>query len=435
MALSKAKKARIFFATLLGPTIEWYDFFLYGTAASLVFGTLFFPKEDPTVGLLLSYATFGVAFIARPLGSIVFSHLGDKVGRKQTLIVTLTGMGLITVIIGLLPGYQTIGVWGAVCLTVLRFLQGIAIGGEWGGAVVYMTEHAPKGKRGLYGSIPQMGIPIGLLLSTGFMSFMTNVTTNEAFLSWGWRIPFVASIVLVAIGVWIRSGIPESHVFLEQKASGQLSKFPIADTIKYHWASVLKLIGCKLGENAFYYIITTYVISFATTAGYSKGSVLTAINIAAVVAIFSILGLGYLSDFVGRRALYIFGSAGMVVFAIPYYYLSSLSYGWLVFFTIIGVSVIWASMNTVQASLYPELFPTNVRYTGASLGQQVAAPLGGGLSPIIAAYLYAHFHSFWALSGYMIFVGLISLVSALSIRDVRSVELNEVGTLQASEGE
>ena len=270
MNYSKAQKLRIFFAALIGPAIEWYDFFLYGTAAALVFGTIFFPNQDSTIGLILSYATFAIAFLARPLGGLVFSHLGDKVGRKQTLVVTLTGMGVITVLIGLLPGYATIGIWAPVLLTFLRFLQGICIGGEWGGAVVYMTELAPRGKRGFYGSIPQVGAPLGLLMAGGSMALMSNFMTDGAFISWGWRIPFISSILLVLIGIWIRSGIPESQVFEEEKEAGQLSKSPIADTIKYHWKTVLKLVGCKIGENAFYYIITTYIITFATLVGYSK---------------------------------------------------------------------------------------------------------------------------------------------------------------------
>jgi metabolite-proton symporter len=423
---SKAQKFRIYFAALIGPAIEWFDYLLYGAAAALVFGTVFFPNFDGTLGMILSYATFGVSFLSRPLGSLVFSNLGDKVGRKKTLVLTLTGMGVITVIIGLLPGYATIGIWAPILLTLLRFLQGICVGGEWGGAVVYITELAPKGKRGFYGSIPQMGVPIGLLMAGGSMALMTSIMSDAAFVSWGWRIPFIASLLLVIVGLWIRSGLPESQVFEEQKKAGQLVKSPIAHTLKYHWKTVLKLVGCKIGENAFYYIVTTYIMTFATLVGYSKSSVLTAINIAAVITIFTIPAIGYLSDFISRRKIYIFGCALMVIFSIPYFFMTAVSYGWLIFFTIFGLSVVWGLMYTVQGSLFPEVFPTNVRFTGASLGQQVAGPLGGGLAPIISVYLYSQFNSYWALSGYLIIVALISLISAVSLKEVSASELADV---------
>jgi MFS family permease len=337
-------------------------------------------------------------------------------------------MGLITVIIGLLPGYATIGIWAPILLTSLRFLQGICVGGEWGGAVVYITEMAPRGKKGFYGSIPQMGVPIGLVMAGGAMALMTSLMSDEAFLSWGWRIPFVASIFLVIIGLWIRSGLPESQVFEEQKEAGRLAKSPIKDTLKYHWKTVLKLVGCKIGENAFFYIITTYIMTFATLVGYSKSSVLTAINIAAIITILTIPAIGYLSDYISRRKIYIFGCALMVVFSIPYFYMTSLSYGWLVFFTIFGLSVVWGLMYTVQGSLFPEMFPTNVRFTGASLGQQVAGPFGGGLAPIISVYLYSQFNSYWALSGYLIAVALISLISAVSLKEAIPSEVTNVST-------
>ena len=352
MNYSKTQKFRIFFAALIGPAIEWFDYLLYGAAAALIFGTVFFPNFDGTLGMILSYATFGVSFLSRPLGSLVFSNLGDKVGRKKTLVLTLTGMGLITVIIGLLPGYATIGIWAPILLTFLRFLQGICVGGEWGGAVVYITELAPRGKKGFYGSIPQMGVPIGLVMAGGSMALMTNLMSDEAFVSWGWRIPFIASFLLVIIGIWIRSGLPESQVFEEQKEAGQLAESPIRDTIKYHWKTVLKLVGCKIGENAFYYIVTTYIMTFATMVGYSKSSVLTAINIAAIITIFTIPAIGYLSDFISRRKIYIFGCALMVIFSIPYFFMTTISYGWLVFFTIFGLSVVWGLMYTVQGSLF-----------------------------------------------------------------------------------
>jgi MFS family permease len=424
--MSKRMQLKIAIASLLGTTIEWYDFFLYGTAASLVFGHLFFPKQDAIVAQLLAYATFGVAFLARPLGSVVFSFIGDRVGRKATLIITLIGMGTVTALIGLLPGYNTLGIWASVLLVSLRLVQGIAIGGEWGGAVVYMSEHAPQGKRGLFGGLPNLGIPLGLLLGTGAMSIMTVVAKGDAFMNWGWRVPFVASLILVGIGYWIRSGIPESLIFQEEKDANKLLKYPIVDAIKYHWASILKLVGCKLGENICYYIMTTYVIAYATGLGHSKGSVLNVINIAALITVFTMVGVAYISDYVSKRALYVFGSSAIIIFAIPYYALINQSYTGLMIGTIIGLSFIWAAMNTVQGSLFPEIFPTNVRYTGASLGYNIAAPIGGGLAPFIATYLNSTYHSYFAIAAYFMLAGAISLVSILLIIRQKPFEMSLV---------
>ncbi|MDQ0218747.1 MFS transporter [Peribacillus cavernae] len=414
MEINKRMRLRIIAASLLGTTIEWYDFFLYGTAASLVFGGLFFPKSDPDVALLLSYATFVVAFVARPLGSVIFSYIGDRIGRKAPLIITLTGMGIITTLIGLLPGYNSIGFWAPLLLIILRFLQGIAMGGEWGGVVVFMNEHSPKGKRGFYGGLPNLGVPLGLLLSTAAMSLMTIVAKGDAFIEWGWRIPFIASVVLVGIGFWIRSGIPESLVFQEAKESNNLSKYPLRDAVKYHWVSILKLVGVKFGENVWYYIITTYVISYATGLGYSSGSVLNVINIAALLTVFTLLGASYLTDFVSRRSMYIAGATATILFAIPYFYLVGQSYSGFVIVTIIALSVIWPFMITVQGSLFPQAFPTNVRYTGVSLVYGITAPLVG-LAPFIATYLNNRFDSYIAIAIYLMVAGVISLVSVFSL--------------------
>lgn len=412
---SRALRIKIIAASLLGTTIEWYDFLLYGMAASLVFGPAFFPNKDPMISLLLSYATFSVAFIARPLGSVVFSHLGDKVGRKSVLMITLIGMGVVTTAIGILPTHEMWGLWAGILLTVLRFTQGIFVGGEWGGAVVYISEHAPAGQRGLYGSIPAMGVPLGLLTSTAVLSFTVSALSDAEFMSWGWRVPFLASVVLIVLGVWMRAGIPETEIFAEMKQKNKLSNYPLTDTFKYHWRSVLKLIGCKFGENVSYYIFTVYVIALVTSKGFSKSNVLTAINIAAFVCIFTILWLGYISDKVGKRNILILSSIGLILFAIPYFYIVSLSTMWLIFATVAGLSFIWASMYAVHGSFYPGLFPPEVRYTGASLGQQIAGPIAGGLAPFIATFLNGYFQSALAVAGYLIFCGLVTLVSVLTI--------------------
>ena len=306
---------RAVIASLVGTSIEWYDYFLYGTAASLVFNKIFFPTVDPIVGLLLAYATFALSFIIRPLGGIIFSHIGDKIGRKRTLVLTLMLMGIATVLIGLLPGYDAIGIWAPILLILLRLVQGLGIGGEWGGAVLLAVEYAPKEKRGLFGSVPQMGVPIGLVLGTFAMSVIAGIS-GDAFYSWGWRIPFILSIVLVLIGLWIRNGIDETPVFKKARESGEISKVPLIDTFKYQWKTVLLAVGTKVVETAPFYILSTFVISYATGLGYDESAVLNAVAIAALVTTILIPIMGSLSDKWGRKPLYIAGTVGMILFAV-----------------------------------------------------------------------------------------------------------------------
>jgi metabolite-proton symporter len=417
---------RAVIASLVGTSIEWYDYFLYGTAASLVFNKIFFPTVDPIVGLLLAYATFALSFIIRPLGGILFSHIGDKIGRKRTLVLTLMLMGIATVLIGLLPGYHTIGNWAPILLIFLRLIQGLGIGGEWGGAVLLAVEYAPKEKRGLFGSVPQMGVPIGLVLGTFAMSLIASIS-GDAFYSWGWRIPFILSFVLVLVGLWIRGGIDETPAFKKAKESGEIAKVPLLDTFKYQWKTVLLAVGTKVVETAPFYILSTFVISYATGLGFEESSVLNAVAIAALVTTILIPFMGALSDRWGRKPLYIAGTVGMILFSFPYFMLLSTGSNlWLTVACVLGLGVIWAPITAVLGTLMSEVFRTNVRYTGVTLGYQLGAALAGGTAPFIATALLARFNNAWEpVALYMILTSVISLVAILALRETKEAELDD----------
>ncbi|HSO58133.1 MAG TPA: MFS transporter, partial [Paenisporosarcina sp.] len=280
--MDKKQTRRVLIASLVGSSIEWFDYFLYGTVAALVFNQLFFVTEDPTVGLLLAYASFALAFFIRPFGGIIFSHIGDRIGRKKTLVLTLSLMGVATFGMGLLPTYQAIGIWAPILLITLRLVQGLGIGGEWGGALLLAVEYAPPEKRGLYGSIPQMGVTIGMFMGTIALWLMT-MLPEESFITWGWRVPFILSALLVVFGLWIRKGIDETPEFKKVQESGEIPKLPIVDTLKYHWREVLIAIGAKVVETAPFYIFSTFVVSYATTnLEFTRTNTLTAVMIATV---------------------------------------------------------------------------------------------------------------------------------------------------------
>lgn len=427
MSIYQQRKALV--ASLIGNSIEWFDYFLYGTAASLVFGKLFFPKSDPTVGLLLSYLTFAIPFFIRPLGGIIFSHIGDKIGRKKTLVFTLMLMGGSTVLIGLLPTYESWGLAAPVLLITLRVIQGLGIGGEWGGALLLAVENSDKKKRGLFGSVPQMGVPIGMLMGTAAMSIMTAITDDKEFLSWGWRVPFVLSLILVIIGLWIRGGIDESPVFEETKQKGEISKLPIADTFKYHWKEVLLATGMKVVETAPFYILTTFVITYATgNLKLDKTGVLNAVTIASLVTTILIPLMGRWADKHGRKPMYIWGTLFMLLFAFPYFWLLNLGTIFSVTVaTIIGLGIIWAPITAVLGTLYSEIFSTNVRYTGVTVGYQLGAALAGGTAPLIATYLLKQYNTWVAVAIYLVVTCLISLISILFVRETKNVELTNIG--------
>lgn len=320
---SKRVQRKAAIASLIGSSIEYYDYLLYGTIASLVFNKLFFTNFDPTIGLLLSLASFGIPYFFRPLGGIIFSHIGDRVGRKTTLTLTLGLMGLSTALIGILPTYNSIGIWAPILLISLRVIQGIAVGGEWGGALLLSVEYADDNKRGFAGSLPMMGSAVGMILASATMAVMT-LLPNSIFLSWGWRIPFIASLVLVFVGLWIRMGLEETPDFKKMKNKGTLSKLPISDTLKHHWKDVLLTAGIKSIETAPFYMFATFVITYATNRlSMPESPVLTAITIGTLISILVIPISGKIADRVGTKKVFVSGTIAVMLFIIPFFILLS----------------------------------------------------------------------------------------------------------------
>lgn len=431
--MDKKQTRKILVASLVGSSIEWFDYFLYGTVAALVFNQVFFVNEDPTVGLLLAYASFALAFFIRPFGGVIFSHIGDRIGRKKTLVLTLSLMGIATFGMGLLPTYQAIGIWAPILLISLRLIQGLGIGGEWGGALLLAVEYSPYEKRGLFGSVPQMGVTIGMLMGTVALWIMT-LLPDGSFMTWGWRVPFILSALLVLFGLWIRKGIDETPEFKKVQASGDIPKLPIVDTLKFHWREVLIAIGAKFVETAPFYIFSTFIVSYGTTnLGFTRTSTLTAVMIATLVTTILIPVMGSLSDRVGRKKLYIVGAIGMALFSFPYFWMIQQgSVALLVLATVISLGVIWAPITAVLGTMFSEIFDAKVRYTGISLGYQIGAALAGGTAPLVATALLARFdNSYVPVALYIIFTAFVSLVSISAVKNrrqfntERSIEINE----------
>jgi len=418
---------KVALASFIGTTIEWYDFFLYGTAAALAFGVLFFPSEDPLVGLMLAFAVFGVGFFARPIGAVFFGHFGDRIGRKTMLVVTLLLMGTATVLMGLLPTYSTVGIWAPLLLVILRFLQGFAVGGEWGGAVLMAVEHAPSGRRGFYGSWPQMGAPTGLALSLLAFTALAPLS-QEQFLAWGWRIPFLASVVLIGVGLFVRLKIVESPAFERVRESNTAHRLPVVDLIRFHPKNLVLGAGAYIGVNTFLYILTVFMISYTTeTLGLSRGAALGGVLVGAAAAIFAIPAFAALADRVGRRPVYMGGIVVMALFAFPFFWLVDTGIAPLVWLAILLGYVGSAAMYGPAAAFFSELFPVRVRYSGTSLGLQLGAVLGGGFAPFIATALLAWSGGqSWTVSAYMVAMYAISLVSVYLINEtLRSEHFEE----------
>lgn len=416
-------------ASTIGTTIEWYDFFLYGTAAALVFPKLFFPNEDPFTGMILAFGTFTVGFLARPLGGVIFGYMGDRVGRKSTLVTTLLLMGVSTMAIGFLPAYDDMemGVAAPLLLTLLRFLQGLGVGGEWGGAVLLALEYGHQGKRGFYASWPQAGVPLGLLASTGVMAICQNALPAEAFLDWGWRIPFYLSGLLIVVGLLIRMRILESPLFTAIKERNEIADAPVSETIRRHWRELLLIAGTRITENASFYLFTASAIAYGRDVlRVEAGVMLHAVNVAAAAEFITIPLFGILSDRWSRRRTYLAGCLFLIVFAFPYYaMLETGQTGWILLATILGLAGGHALLYSVQAALIPELFGTRLRCTGASIGYQMAVPLAGGVAPLIAAVLTKTFPGqYWPLAAYIIFNSLISLACVLGLSETSRKDLS-----------
>ncbi|MDI3388995.1 MFS transporter [Streptomyces sp. B-S-A8] len=429
---------RIVAASLIGTTIEWYDFFLYGSAAALVFNQLFFPESDPVVGTLLSFLTYAVGFAARPIGALVFGHYGDRLGRKKLLVLSLLMMGGATFAIGLLPTHATIGTAAPILLTVLRLVQGFALGGEWGGAVLLVSEHGDARRRGFWASWPQTGAPAGQLLATGVLSALTALLSESAFVSWGWRIPFLLSGVLVMVGLWIRLSVDESPVFKEalaraeaKKAAArgkeQVEKMPLVAVMRHHWRDILIAMGSRMAENISYYVVTAFILVYATTsAGVSKQTALNAVLLASAVHFAVIPAWGALSDRIGRRPVYLFGAAGIGAWMFPFFSLiDSGTFGSLLLAVTVGL-VLHGAMYAPQAAFFAEMFATRMRYSGASIGAQFSSVAAGAPAPLIATALLADFGSSTPIALYVIAAALLTLLAVGLARETRHQDLSEV---------
>jgi MHS family shikimate/dehydroshikimate transporter-like MFS transporter len=405
--------------------VEWYDFLIYGTAAALVFNKLFFPNYDPLSGTLASFATYAVGFAARPLGGAIFGHYGDRIGRKAILIVTLMVMGLGTFLIGCLPTYADIGIWAPISLVTLRLLQGIGIGGEWGGAVLMVVENAPNGKRGFYGSLVQVGFPLGIATSTGIFLLLSQIMPEAQFLSWGWRLPFLLSSILVAIGVFIRLRLTETVAFKRVKAEGKVSRAPVLEVIKQNPRPFLIAVGMKISEVAWVYVLIVFSVFYCTTKlGLPKSLILNGIVAGALLELITIPLFGALSDRFGRKTLYYFGIAASFAAAFPVFWLLDSKDPTTIVWTIaIALSLTHGTMFGPQAAYMTELFGTHVRYSGASLGCQIAAAISGGFAPIIATGLLAATGGTAAISIYLIVLGIITLIAVAASRETASSDI------------
>lgn len=405
-------------ASTVGTTVEWYDFFLYGSAAALIFPKLFFSNLDPSLASILSYITFYAGFVARPLGAAIFGHWGDRIGRKALLVTTMLVMGVSTTAIGFVPAYATIGVWGAVLLTVLRTLQGIAVGGEWSGSVLMAGEWASPGRRGFTTSFPQMGAPLGMILANTSLSFMNSAVGDAAFLSWGWRVPFVASIVLVAIGLWIRIGILESPVFASLKAQQKLVRSPIAETLKTNWREVALTTLLRTGQLAPYYITTTYILTYGTQVlGMSRTVLLNAVAIRSIGSLLVLPLAGHLSDLYGRKRVIGAGCIGTGVWIFALFALMDTKVVWILILALTVDGLMQDLQYGPQAAIIAENFPASRRYTGSGLGYHLAAITAGGPAPVIAAYLFSTYHTSTAIAVFGLVTALISLATLPFLTD------------------
>ncbi|MEV0698745.1 MFS transporter [Saccharopolyspora sp. NPDC050389] len=420
---ARRRIAKVAFASWVGASIEWYDFFIYGTAAALVFPRLFFPAQEPLTATLLSFTTFGVAFVARPFGGALFGHIGDTIGRRKTLVIALVAMGAATTLIGLLPTYSAIGAAAPVLLVVLRLIQGITVGGQQGGVILLATENSPASRRGFYGSLASAGAPGGVLLANGAFLLVLATTSDEAFLAWGWRVPFVASILLVAVAVTIQLRLEETSDFRAAR-TGERRRSPVVEAIRRHPRQVLLAAGCYLAINLTYYQFITFVVAYGTNPailGLPQGTMLTAIMIASAVELVGLPAAGLLSDRFGRRQVFAAGAVLLGVFSFVFWPLvDSGSFALITVALVIGLGLVHSLMYGPQGALFSEAFSTEVRYSALSLGIQLGSVIGGAFAPFIATALLKGFGSSTAIAAYMAGACAISAACTIALRPARA---------------
>ncbi len=412
----QVRKAAI--ASTVGTTIEWYDFFLYNTAAALVFPAVFFPESSNYAGQLESFATYAVGFAARPVGAFVFGHYGDRIGRKATLIITLLMMGLATTLVGVLPGTDSIGAAAPILLVLLRLIQGLAVGGEWGGSILLSMEWGDQKRRGFMASLPQLGVAFGLILGTGFLYLVSAALTDAQFQSWGWRIPFLFSLVMVAIGLYIRLRILETPMFAKRLQENKISRLPSVDAIKHHWKPIILSALARLSEQAPFYVITAFTLSYLTkTQGYSTSFALAAILSAAALELVAVPLFGHLSDTIGRKKIYMAGAALTGLYSFVLFAAMGSGVAVLAFLGMFVALIPHAMQYGPQASLIAESFPTPLRYAGAGMGYQLASVIAGGPAPLVAIYLQEHANSIYWIPAAILGCSVVTLVAVSLMRD------------------
>ncbi|MED4697290.1 MFS transporter [Peribacillus frigoritolerans] len=430
MSNNETSMKRVAGASFVGALMEWYDFFLYGTASAIVLNKLFFPDLDPTVGTIAAFASFAIGFLARPLGGLVFGHFGDKVGRKSILVITLLLMGGSTFAIGLLPTYDSIGVWAPILLVALRLFQGFALGGEYGGASLLMIEHAPRKQRGFWGALLQSATPLGLLLASGTFTLVT-LLPEAQFLAWGWRIPFIISIILLGVGTFIRFSVKETPAFQELKETGKEVKLPIVELFRAYPKSILIAFGARIGETVSFNLFNVFVISYVNTQlGLSSNVALTGVFVASAVAVVVSPLFGALSDRIGRKPVYLFGTSFLVLFAFPFFSLVNSGVAVIIYLAItLGYVLGTTALFSIQSVFFTEMFGTHVRYSGLSFVYQVSGIIGG-FTPLIASSLLLWEGGALYISLFLVGASLISLIATLFAKETFKKDISEIEKLK-----